>query len=367
MNLIKNIIKGSVPVLASLLVVATMAGRAYAIPYSGDSTPPAASPAFNVYTGVPSEGNESDFFRGKVAGDTAPSVSDVRSTCETGKRFQLRVYVHNGASQYKNDNGNGPSVAKDTKVSINLKNAVAKSAFDPSATISSSNAGSVTDGMTITCTDGRVVNLSYITGSASQFTSAGSKPVSDSIVTTAGAPVGTNAPDGNVWGCWEQRVYVTLLVEVKEVPKPPVVGDGVCKVTDLTVVDQDKRTVRASITGATTGQGASIVGYETNWGDGSAVSTSQTATHTYAKDGTYKIVSRVQVKLADGTLKWVVSDACTRTVTFKPGVPPIVPPVTPPTTVLPDTGAGNLFGIFAGVSAASAGAYQIVLRRRARA
>lgn len=368
MNILKKLVNGFVAVMLMLLLTAFVAApHANAIPFTGDSTPPAPAPAFNVFTGVPDVGNESDFFRVRVDGDSAEPVSDLSSSCETGKKFQFRVYVHNGASQFKNDNGNGPSVAKDTKVKVNLNNANAKSVFDTSANISASNAATVTDGATIRCSDGKVVKLSYVTGSAQQYNpGSGIKPVSDSIVTT-GAAIGTNAPDGNMWGCWDQRVWVRLVVEVKEVPPVVVTGDGVCKVTDLTVVDQDKRTVRATITGATTGQGATIVGYETNWGDGSAVSTSQTATHTYAKDGTYKIVSRVQVKLADGTTKWVVSDACTRTVTFKPGVPPVVPPVTPPTTVLPDTGAGNLFGIFAGVSTASAGAYQIVLRRRARA
>lgn len=370
MNLLHTLIKGSVAMMVSLVALAVTASPLVsAIPYTGDNTPPAPSPAFNVYTGVPSEGNEADFFRGKVEGDTNASVSDVKSTCETGKRFTLRVYVHNGASVDLNNGGNGPSVAKNTKVKVDLKNAAAKSAFAPEASISASNAATVNDGMTITCTDGKTVNLNYVTGTAKQFTRTGSKALSDSIVTT-GAPVGTDAPDGNVWGCWEQRVYVTLTVEVKEQPKP-IVGDGVCKVNDVVVLNQDKRNVRATVNGVTTGQGASIVGYEINWGDGSAVSNKQTDTHTYAKDGTYKIVGRVQVKLADGTTKWVTSAECTRNVKFEAGKPPVVPPVTPPTvvpptvTTLPDTGAGSIFGIFAGVSAASAGAYQVVLRRRA--
>lgn len=366
MNLLNKFKTGFAATAVSLVSIAMFASPLVsAIPYAGDATIPAPAPAFNVYTGVPSEGNEADFFRGKVEGDTNASVTDVRSTCATGTRFTLRVYVHNGASDNLNGTGNGPSVAKNTKVKVDLKNANAKSAFAPEAAISASNASTVNDGMTITCTDGKTVNLNYVTGTAKQFSRTGTKALSDSIVTT-GAPVGTDAPDGNVWGCWEQRVYVTLTVEVKEQPKP-VVGDGVCKVNDVVVLNQDKRNVRATINGVTTGQGASIVGYEINWGDGSAVSSKQTDTHTYTKEGTYKIVGRVQVKLADGTTKWVTSVDCTRTVKFEAGKPPVIPPVTPPTTTttLPDTGAGSIFGIFAGVSAASAGAYQIVMRRRA--
>lgn len=366
MKTFKQLINGFIAVVLMFFMIALVATPGVsAIPYGNDA-PPTPTPTFNAYTGVPDVGNESDFFRVRVDGDAAEPVSDLSSSCETGKKFQFRVYVHNGASQYKNDNGNGPSVAKNTKVKVNLNNANAKSVFDTSANISASNAATVTDGATIRCNDGKIVKLSYVAGSAQQYNpGSGVKPISDSIVTT-GAAIGTNGPDGNMWGCWDQRVWVRLVVEVTEQPKT-VVGDGVCKVNDVVVLNQDKRNVRATVNGVTTGQGASIVGYEINWGDGSAVSNKQTDTHTYAKDGTYKIVGRVQVKLPDGTTKWVTSTECTRTVKFEAGKPPVVPPVTPPTTVttLPNTGAGNLFGIFAGVSAVSAGAYQVVMRRRA--
>jgi hypothetical protein len=366
MNLLNKLKAGFAATAVSFVALATFASPIVsAIPYTGDNTPPAPAPAFNVYTGVPSEGNEADFFRGKVEGDTSASVNDVRSSCETGKRFTLRVYVHNGASVDLNNGGNGPSVAKNSKVKVDLKNATAKSAFAPEAAISASNAATVNDGMTITCTDGKTVNLNYVTGTAKQFSRAGTKALSDSIVTT-GALVGTDNPDGNVWGCWEQRVYVTLTVEVKEAPKP-VVGDGVCKVTDVTIVDRSKRTVKSTVTGVTTGQGASIVGYEINWGDGT-ITKNISDTHTYAKDGTYTITARVQVRMPDGTTKWVTSPECTRKVTFEAGKPPVVPPVTPPTTIttLPETGVGGLAGIFTGTTVLAAGAHHIVTRRRAR-
>ncbi len=353
MNLLKNFVKGSVLTIATLMAIATSAPAVTAaIPYTGDSTPPAPAPAFNVYTGVPSEGNEADFFRGKVEGDTNASVNDVRSTCETGKRFTLRVYVHNGASQYENGNGNGPSVAKNSKVIVDLKNATASSAFNPNATISASNAASVNDGMTIACTDGKTVKLNYVAGTAKQYTRAGSKALSDSIVTT-GAAIGTDAPNGDVWGCWEQRVYVTLTVEVKEQPKP-VISTAACKLDEGAFVVTDDRKVTVKVNGVT--ENATVVGYEINWGDGSEVSTKQTDTHQYPtdKDGTYTIQARVQVKLADGTVKWVNGEDCAKTVVFKDNQPPVVPPtppsvVVPPSGTLPDTGA-NVFGIFATVS-----------------
>lgn len=363
MKTIKQYLKSTIIAFIALALIAmiALAPKVQAIPYSGDTTPPAPSPAFNVYTGVPSEGNESDFFRGKVEGATTPSVNDLSTTCETGKRLQLRVYVHNGASQYQNNNGTGPSVAKDTKVKVALPGSQASN-FTPSATISSSNAGSVSDTMTITCSDGRVVTLNYIAGSAKQYTQTGSKPLSDSIVTT-GAPVGTMNPDGNVWGCWEQRVYVTLVVEIKESEKPKT-PKYECKATDVKVDDSSARKVTATVNGVAI-NGATIVGYEINWGDGSK-SSAQTDTHTYSKDGTYTIKGRVLVKLPNGEEKWVDSTNCTKTVTFENGKP--VTPVTPVTpevpTTLPDTGAGEIFGLFSATSAAGAAAHHVYNRRK---
>jgi len=358
MKLFKNILKGLIPVFAIAMIFTSLVGRAYAIPYSGDSTPPAPSPAFNVYTGVPSEGDESDFLRGKAVGDTNASTTNVTNSCTTGSKLQLRVYVHNGADQDLNGNGTGPSVARDTKVKVDLKNATSANSFSPQATISASNAATVNDGMTITCANGKVVTLRYVAGTAKQFTSAGEKALSDSIVTT-GAPIGTVNPDGNVWGCWTQRVYVTLQVEVTEVP-PVVTGDGECRANDIVVLDQTNRKVRAAINAATTGQGASIVGYEINWGDNTAVSNKQTDEHTYAKDGTYTITARVNVKMPDGSTKWVTSTMCTRTITFKDGTTPVVPP----SGKLPDTGAGNIIGIFAATTAIAAFAHRFVMRRK---
>lgn len=380
MNIFKSLVRGSIATLVSLLSFAVLAApHAFAIPYTGDTTQASPVPAFNVFTGnVPQQGDESDFLRGKVLGDTADSVNDVTSTCETGKRFQLRVYVHNGASQYHNDNGTGASIAHDSKVKITLP-AGDVTSFSPLATLSASNAASASDTMNIHCSDGKIVKVHYVTGTAQQLnTNSGAvNPLSDSIVTT-GAAIGTNGPDGNMWGCWDSRILVRLVVEVSETPKPTP-SSAICYVDDKAFIVENRKvkvTVDAKLDNATkTGK------YEINWGDNSAVSTSQTDTHTYDKDGTYTITARVQVKLADGTVKWVDGDGCTKKVTFKNKVPMCTIPgkenlpadspncktvTVPPTTVLPNTGAGDVFGIFGGVSAFGAGVHQLVTRRRIR-
>lgn len=375
-----QITKAAALSVATLLtaVIATTGVAHATIPYTGDTTPNSPVPAFNVYTGTPFSGDEPDFLRGKVNGDTSDSKNDVASTCETGKQFQLRVYVHNGTSKDLNGNGSGPSVAHGVKVKVNGVEGAKGSAFTPAATISASNAASVNDSMNITCSDGKQVTMSYVRGTAKQYTgSTGTVGISDDIVLGNGAAIGSRAVNGDVWGCWDERVFVTLIVEVKEVPKE-VPSNAVCIVDDKTFKVGTDRKVSITVDAQT--ENATKTGkYEINWGDGSAVSTKQTDTHTYAKDGTYIIKARVEVKLADGTVKWVDGGSCTREVTFKQGQPPVTPPPTVVTTPAPvktvatpangklaDTGPGSIAGIFTGVSAMGAAAHQIVTRRRTR-
>lgn len=352
----------AVAVVASVGIMA-FGGQAAAIPYTGASTPALGQPGFNVYTGLGSNNggviNEpTDFFMGKQSGTTG-YLSNVNSVCNDGTQFDLRVYVHNGASDTLNDNGNGVGVAHNTKVKVALPAAQASN-FPLSSTISASNAGSVTDGMTIDC-GGKQVTLSYVAGSAAQYTvPGGTQALSDSIVTT-GAPIGTVKPDGNVWGCWDQRVWVMLKVQVKVTPVVPV-SSGSCKAVDMTT--GDNRKVNVTINGLT--NNATITAYKVDWGDGKA-SAKQTDTHTYDKDGTYNIVAHVQVKFADGHSEWLTADACKKQVTFEAGKPPVTPPVTPPTTpptTLINTGAGSIASIFAITSLAGAMAYRLFMTRR---
>lgn len=341
--------------------------QAHAIPYTGETTPPLASPGFNAYTGVPSIGTESEFFRGKVEGSEG-YVDPVNAACANNMRFNLRVYVHNGASQDGNGTGNGPSVAHGTKVVVSLPGQETSN-FGLNSTISSTNAGSMSDGLTIHCTNGKVMKMNYVTGSAFQYSvPGGTQKLSDSIVTT-GAPIGTMAPNGDVWGCWDQRVWVGLTVEVKEVPPAP--SSAACTLLELTFTDDRK--VRAKVHGQV--QNATITGYQINWGDGT-VSNKQEDTHQYGV-GNFTAVGSVMATLASGTQVTVTSDACKKPLTFsqnnhcplpgKENLPVNSPecketpvnPVTP--TNLPNTGAGDLVGIFAATTIAGAIAYRLRL------
>ncbi|MCA9344808.1 hypothetical protein KC946_03140 [Candidatus Saccharibacteria bacterium] len=366
-NTIKRLTAGFAVALATFFIATASAS---AIPYTGPTTPGLSAPAFNVFTGVPAPwGNENDFLRARVDDGSTTDYSDpLLNSCNNGTEFQLRVYVHNGAGIDGNNGGNGPSVAHDTKVKVDLKNGSAKSIFSPLATISASNAGSVSDATTINC-NGKTVKLNYVANSASQYSKAtGVVPLSDQIV-GSGVEISSHNVPGDVWGCWDERVYVVLSVKVEVVPVVPPVSTAACKLDNGAFVVTDDRKVTVKVNA--TVKNATVVGYQINWGDGSAVSNKQTDTHQYPtdKDGTYDIQARVKVKLADGSEKWVDGVDCAKTVKFTSNQPPVVPPVTPtvvvpPSGQLPDTGM-NVFGIFATVSMIGAFLHKAYKARKA--
>lgn len=354
--------------LLSLAFVAAAAGLVWnagtvnAIPYvPGDQSNASPIPAFNVFTGVPNQGSESDFLRARVpTSDNDVStqyVDPLNTSCAVGQKIQMRVYVHNGAGVNGNVNGTGPSVAHGTKVKVSVPGTEATS-FVPSATISADNAATVTDNVTINCS-GQAVKLDYLEGSAQQYSLAtGLTPVNDSIVTT-GAPISSHGVAGDVWGCFDQRVYVILTVEVKALPPP--VSSGECKVADLAIINKEKREVRVTVTGEV--NNATIVGYKIDWGDGTS-SDKQTDTHQYSENKAYTITTQVQIRLADGTVVWKTAEKCKVQIAFEAGQPPKVVPVTPAAPpVLPNTGAGAVIATFVGVSSLSSGLYYLARRK----
>ena len=322
-------------------------------------------PLFNYFTDAPSFkgyaiGQEKDFLRIKQGANGTTNTAEV---CEGD--VSMWFYVHNSQAAFNNgENYTGPGVAKDTRIRVAIPTAKSQ-AHVLTGYVSASNANTVSDTATITC-GSEATTLEYANNVEIQTNAPEGMKINGDITSAQGATIGLNGKDGVYPGCWDHRVLVTFKVKVVKQVKP-VEGDGVCKASDVTVVDKNSRKIRASVNGAVTGQGASIVGYEINWGDGSK-STKQTDEHVYAKDGEYTVTARVQVKLPDGSTKWVTSTACTKKVTFKKDVPPtVVPPVvTPPSGKLTDTGPASLAGIFAGTSALGAAAHNIVTRRRNR-
>lgn len=302
-------IKQAIASIAGITLAAGImfsAGIVSAIPYTGTaSTPASPVPAFNVYTGVDQGvGNESDFLRSRVPTSnndiSTPYVDPLNTACTDGKEIEMRVYVHNGSSTSGNENGTGRSIAHNSKVKVTLP--VGESATPTSsATISSSNAGSVSGTTTINC-NGKAVKLTYKSGSASAYSiGTGEVMVSDSLVST-GAAISSRGVAGDVWGCWDERVYVIFTVKVEVVP--PVVIPATC---DLLAATTAGKTVTVNTVNYTANN-ATVNGLVLNFGNGVSkpIAFSQLPfSYTYPNAGNFTVTATLKTSIGD-----VTSQAC---------------------------------------------------------
>lgn len=334
-------------ILAAALFVPAVVAAWTADDYTGNG-----QPQFNTYNDVPGFGNESDFLRLGADGANTSTFGNNFEACEGEVR--ISTYIHNGApEEFNGDNNNGSGVAKDTRLKVVVPNQKGNS-VTTTATISASNAASVSDSAKITCA-GHEIEVDYVPGSATIFSQLrGESTLSNSVVSANGTLIGTHADDGIVPGCWDQRVYVSMLVKIKKVEEPKE-SIGKCEV--LKVEAFDKRRVDAVVNGKV--DNAEIVGYRIDFGDGTVVS-ERSAEHTYEKDGDYKITASVRVKYADGRMEWKTAENCMAKVSFESEKPeePEVP------TTLPSTGPADTIGIFAAVSIAAGAAHKFVYSRR---
>jgi PKD repeat protein len=298
----KSIIKQAIASVAGIALAAGIlfsAGTVSAIQYTGATTPPSPVPAFNVYTGVDQGvGNESDFLRARVpvaTPDTSTLYTDnVAPTCVDGQNIQMRVYVHNGASADNNGSGNGASVAHGTSVKVTLPSGGATS-FSTNAQISASNTATVNDTTTINC-NGKMVKLTYVAGSAkANSIGTGTVALSDSLVTT-GAAISSQGVAGDVWGCWNERVYVIFTVKVEVVP--PVVIPATC---DLLAATTAGKTVTVNTVNYTANN-ATVNGLVLNFGNGVSkpIAFSQLPySYTYPNAGNFTVTATLKTSLGD--------------------------------------------------------------------
>ena len=388
-TILKKISIALASVFAGLLIsTATAKATAPCIPYTGPTTNASPIPAFNVFCGnIPAPapaGSEANFFQGRapVNGNlndpSTPFTNPLDTACSNNEILQLHIYVHNGASVDNNNNGSGPSVAHGTKVAVALPSATAQATnFDTSATISANNAATVSDTLKINC-GGQSVELQYIPGSASQFSNgSGVRQLSDAIV-GSGVPIQSEQTPGDVWGCWNERVYVVLAVKVVIPVTPPPVT-ATCNL--LTVVATADRKVTVN-NFKFTAENASFKNAVLNWGDNNKVTVENSNSvigqnHQYSGTGSasYEISALVDFSVpgqADIT-SGGPGTICSETVSFSPNQPPTVTPPTTTTVVtstpsaptqLVNTGAGSVVGIFAATTAAGAAAYRYLLGRR---
>lgn len=360
MNIFTSI-KRTAAVFAILLPLAMpgLTGVAHAaqIPYDPNGTPTTKTPVFNQFTGVPDGvGNEADFVRIRPqSASNSALVTTLNSACNNNDAYTVWNYIHNGADPSFNDNGNGSAVAHGVSIHMTAPLGSTTNSFPFTSTISANNAASVTATAHLNCSQN--VTLSLVHNSVHYITAAhGTIPAPDSAVNGDLSIDGHVAGKDDVWACWEERVAV--FYDVKVTVTPPPVSSGECKLVD--VVTGANRKVTATIAPPILNN-ATVVGYEINWGDKTPVSHKQTDSHTYANDGTFTIVTKVQIKFADGHTEWKTAVDCQKQVTFKGGTP-VTPPT--PSTTLVDTGAGSVTAVFAAFSIAGAMAYRVFMARR---
>lgn len=172
---------------------------------------PADHIVFNSITDNPSVGDERDFVVVKDASNQNAGGWTNSINAVPGKEYLVRVYVHNNAADKLN------LKAQNTRVSLALPTNTAKNiAFSGFVSADNAQPKKVWDDAAFTSSSD--FNIAYVPGSAKLYNNAtgqAGRSLSDSIVTSAGAPVGYESNDGTVQGCYKYAGYVTLKVKVQ--------------------------------------------------------------------------------------------------------------------------------------------------------
>lgn|GEM_PF-3144311 len=314
---------------------------------------PASYITFNSITDNPFWGDERYVVKVRDV-NASTNASSTKMTVTDNQEVLVTVYFHNNAAAKLN------LVAKNTKVQVNLPSVTAANQ-ELKATISADNANPGSVFSTADLTNANPFRLEYISGSAQLKTNNVTTTLSDSVV-GGGVLVGTNGPDGNVPGCSEFAGKVSFRVKVK-VEHPQPVSKFACDALDVSKVSRTRFdfTAHASATNATV-QSYVFTAKDANGNvvDTQTVSTSAlSANYSFnqTKAGTYTVSVVVKTDKGDAPV-----NACEKQVTVEEAPHEATPVVSGKVTELPNTGAGAVAGIFAGVSAL-AGAGHYVFRR----
>jgi uncharacterized repeat protein (TIGR01451 family)/LPXTG-motif cell wall-anchored protein len=170
---------------------------------------PATSITFNSITNNPDYGDERNFTRIKDAANTNPGGWSDQVTVQPGKEYLVQMYVHNNAATSLN------LVAKNTRVMATVPNNTAKQ-ITVEGFISADNATPNQVWDQAIFNGASDFNLTYQPGSTKLYNKVfpNGTAMSDSIVTSAGAPFGYNQLDGNLPGCFNYSGYVSFKVKV---------------------------------------------------------------------------------------------------------------------------------------------------------
>ncbi len=198
-------------------------------------------------------------------------------------------------------------------------------------------------------------SLAFESGTTTLYDSNGNviKTLSDGITT-----VGVNV--GNIGGSTTE--FVNFKAKVACPPVTPPTVSLACVQLDVTNIDRTHYdfTAKGSVSNATiTGYTFSVKDANSKVIDTNTVSTSATSAvyHFNQEAGTYTVSATLNTDHGSNT-----NSNCVKTITV--ATPPTTPPATPPAKTLPNTGAGDVLGIFTGASAAGGVGHYIVARRK---
>lgn len=207
------------PVMTSSLALATFAVMIGASAWGPERQmftieSPAPYITFNSISNNPViGGSEADFVGIREKGSTGAWTNEMK--VEAGKEYQVRMYVHNDASENLN------LVAENVLAKINLPTTTGKS-VTVSGAISASNAKPTQVYDSATFVADQDFNMAYVAGSAiyenGVFTNGVSLP--DSIMTSAGASLGYDKMDGKIPGCMKYSGVVVITVKPQFATQP---------------------------------------------------------------------------------------------------------------------------------------------------
>ena len=332
----------------------------------GQPLPTTSTPAFNVFTNIPNGiGDESDFVRLRAGNgdptDPGPNGSrnslytdTLNAACNAGDLFDVRTYVHNGADPTFNNNGTGTAVAHGVKVASTASLGVEDNTFKFTSTITSTNAGTVTDDGTLNC--GRNVKLELVPTSVKAHSDKlGWVDVSKDVV-NGKINIGSQVMNsGDVWGCWEQLVLVVYTVKVVDVPAPPAPIFSCDLLTNTGKIAENKFGFKVNVTAK---NGATLKDVTYVFSDGTSSKDGLTTTHLFTDTNPLKHITATANFMVNGVEKSNTSAKCETDINV-----PKTPVVLAATTTLPDTGMGSLVGIFAGTSILGAFLYRMRVLR----
>jgi uncharacterized repeat protein (TIGR01451 family) len=186
---------------------------------------PADHVTFNSITDNQVVGDERQFVGVKDASDTSSGNWQKAITVTGDKDYLVRVYIHNNAASNLNDAAhNYKGVAINTRVSASIPTTTGKN-VTISGFVSADNAQPQKVWADASFSGATDFNVGYVAGSArvynNGYASGGQgQALPDSIVTSAGALLGYDAPDGKVPGCFQYVNYVTFKVHVSTAKTP---------------------------------------------------------------------------------------------------------------------------------------------------